>query len=64
MATITIENDGRAFVESGGGHGLTNTRRRAQQLHGRIHIGSVENGVKVALLLPSRLPDFEEETAV
>lgn len=61
MAMITIENDGRSFVESGGGHGLANMRRRAEQLRGRLTIGSVEQGVKITLLLPSCLPDFEDE---
>ena len=63
MAAITIENDGRPFVESGGGHGLDNMRRRAKQLQGRLAIGSVEHGVRITLSLPSRLPDFADEAA-
>lgn len=59
--SITIENDGRAFAETSGGHGLGNMRRRAQQLHGALNVESVDNGVKITLLLPSRLPDFEDE---
>ena len=30
---ITVENDGSAFVETSGGHGLANMRRRASQLN-------------------------------
>jgi len=58
---ITVENDGRAFVENDGGHGLTNMRRRAEQLHGKVSIEAIDNGAKLTLLLPSRLPDFEDE---
>jgi signal transduction histidine kinase len=61
LVTITIENDGRAFVETAGGHGLANMRRRAQQLRGQLNIESIGQGVRIALLLPSRLPDFEDE---
>jgi two-component system, NarL family, sensor histidine kinase UhpB len=61
MVAITLENDGRAFVENGGGHGLANMRRRAQQLHGKLNIEAVTQGTKITLLLPSRLPDFEDE---
>ena len=63
LIAITIENDGRAFVENDGGHGLTNMRRRAQQLHGRFDIGATAHGALVTLLLPVCLPDFEDETA-
>lgn len=61
MVAITIENDGRAFVENSGGHGLINMRRRARQLHGRLHVEAMDRGVRVALLLPARLPDFDDE---
>jgi len=61
MVAITVENDGRAFVESGGGHGLANMRRRAQQLHGKLQIEAVDHGTKLTLLIPSSLPDFEDE---
>ena len=62
-AAITIENDGCSLVEGGGGRGLANMRRRAEQLNGKLTIGTVEQGVKLTLLLPSRLPDFEEDAA-
>jgi len=62
MVAISVENDGRAFVEGGGGHGLTNMRRRAEQLHGKVSIEATNIGAKLTLLLPSRLPDFEDET--
>ena len=61
MVAITLENDGRAFVENSGGHGLANMRRRAQQLHGKLNIEAVAQGTKLTLLLPSSLPDFEDE---
>ena len=64
MATITIENDGRPFAENGGGHGLTNMRRRAQQLRGRLNIEAKAQGTAFTLLLPRGLPDFEEEGSV
>lgn len=61
MVAITIVNDGRAFVENSGGHGLANMRRRARQLHGRLNIAAEVHGTKFTLLLPSCLPDFEDE---
>lgn len=63
MVAITLENDGRAFVENNGGHGLANMRRRAQQLHGRLNIEAVEQGAKITLLFPPCLPDFADEAA-
>jgi two-component system, NarL family, sensor histidine kinase UhpB len=63
MVAITIENDGRAFAESKGGHGLANMRRRAQQLHGKLIFEALAQGTKITLLLPLCLPDFEDETA-
>ena len=63
MTAITIENDGRAFVENNGGHGLANMRRRAQQLHGKLSIEAMDHGSKVTLLVPPCLPDFEDEPA-
>ena len=62
-AAITIENDGCGFVEGGAGRGLTNMRRRAERLNGKLTIGTVGQGVKLTLLLPPRLPDFEEDAA-
>ena len=64
MVAIMIENDGRPFVENNGGHGLVNMRRRAEQLHGQLRVESIEHGAKITLLLPSRLPDFEDEAVV
>lgn len=63
MAAIMVENDGCGFVENGCGRGLTNMRQRAEQLHGKLTIGTVGQGVRLTLLLPSRLPDFEDEVA-
>ena len=61
MVAITVANDGRAFVENGGGHGLGNMRRRARQLHGEVTIEALDAGTRLTLLLPSVLPDFEDE---
>jgi signal transduction histidine kinase len=63
MVAITLANDGRTFVEGGGGHGLANMRRRAQQLHGNLNIEALDHGAKLTLLLPPFLPDFEDEAA-
>lgn len=63
MVAITVDNDGRPFVEAAHGHGLRNMRRRAQQLNGQLTIASHERGVRLTLLLPPSLPDFEDETA-
>jgi signal transduction histidine kinase len=64
MAALTIENDGSPFIENRGGHGLANMRRRADQLHGRLYFESLARGVRITLLLPTNLPDFEEEARV
>lgn len=61
MVAITLENDGRPFVESNRGHGLANMRRRTQLLRGKFHIEAVECGTRITLLLPRCLPDFEDE---
>jgi two-component system sensor histidine kinase UhpB len=58
---ITIENDGRPFVETNRGYGLANMRRRAQQLHGSLVLEALESGMRVVLLLPATLPDFEPD---
>jgi two-component system sensor histidine kinase UhpB len=61
MVAITIENNGGAFVETVGGHGLANMRRRAGQLHSRLTVETLDHGTRIELLLPLRLPDFEDE---
>lgn len=61
MVAITIQNDGHAFAENKGGHGLANMRRRADQLHGKLDIEALVHGTKLTLLLPSCLPAFEDE---
>lgn len=62
MVAITIENDGVPFLETNRGYGLANMRRRAQQLHGTLVLEAFDHGTRVVLLLPARLPDFEEDT--
>ncbi len=61
MAQITIENDGRAYVETIGGHGLRNMRRRTEQLQGKLTVEAVAHGTKLTLLLPLELPVLEDE---
>ena len=63
LVAIVVENDGRPFVESHGGYGLSNMRRRALHLRGQINIENTDIGVRLTLLLPPRLPDFEDEAA-
>jgi signal transduction histidine kinase len=60
MAAISVKNDGQPFVDGNRGYGISNMRRRAQQLHGELKIEGVDHGVKVTLLFPVSLPDFEE----
>jgi signal transduction histidine kinase len=60
---IVVENDGRPFTPGKGGLGLENMRQRARQLHGAMQVRSLDHGVSVTLLLPSRLPDFEIDPA-
>jgi signal transduction histidine kinase len=57
MVAITVENDGCAFAERGGGNGLENMHRRASQLHGLLSIRSLPEGARLTLLLPRGLPD-------
>lgn len=57
---ITVDNDGNPFAADGHGRGLENMRRRARQLHGELQIAVIENGTRLTLLLPSRLPDVSE----
>ncbi len=64
IAALSIENDGRPFAEAIGGHGLGNMRRRALQLRGVLMTEPLNLGTKITLLLPSCLPDFEDEAVV
>ena len=61
-AKITIENDGTGTFEPGPeiGRGLANMRRRAERLQGDLTVDSDGRMVKVTLLLPLRLPEFDE----
>jgi signal transduction histidine kinase len=59
-AAITIENDGRPFTGGKGGFGLDNMRRRATQLHGHLQIASLDDGVRLTLVLPPNLPDLQD----
>lgn len=60
MVSIMIENDGRAFVSDATGLGIENMRRRAHQLGGELKIHPLPHGVRVVLMLPHHLPDFED----
>ncbi len=64
MVAITLENDGHPFLEASGGNGLTNMRRRAQQLNGKLNIEALDHGTRLSLLLPARLPTLEEDEVV
>lgn len=59
LAAITIENDGRPFVVGSGGRGLDNMRRRAERLEAKLYFESLDQGLRVTLLLPRQLPDVE-----
>lgn len=58
-ARIVVENDGNPFPRSRshGGTGLINMRRRVRQLDGAIEIEPLDNGTRLALLLPLQLPE-------
>jgi len=57
---LTLEDDGRGFVEgpaAGGADGLRNMRERLQQLGGRCEIHSVpQSGTRVVFILPVTAP--------
>lgn len=57
-AIVEVVNDGRRFPDSldGVGAGLSNIRRRAAQLNGRVDIEALDDGARLQLVLPTRLP--------
>ena len=61
-AAITVENDGHPFTGGGRGHGLENMHRRADELGGELRIEALENGTRLSLLLPTTLPDVQDES--
>jgi two-component system sensor histidine kinase UhpB len=63
MAAITVENDGRPFAGTGQGHGLGNMRRRAGALAGELRLEALSAGTRLTLLLPTALPDVQDESA-
>jgi signal transduction histidine kinase len=63
QASISIENEGRAFAPGKSGLGLASMRRRASQLHGELQVISLNGGVRVTLLLPPCLPDLQDAAA-
>ena len=62
-AAITVENDGRPFAGTGQGHGLGNMRRRAGALSGELRLEALGEGTRLTLLLPTALPDVQDESA-
>jgi signal transduction histidine kinase len=36
-------------------------RWRAEQLRGKLDIETLDHGIRITLLLPSSLPDFEDQ---
>ena len=59
LAAITIENDGKPFVDGSGGRGLDNMRRRAEGLRAGLCFENLDQGTRVTLLLPGHLPDVQ-----
>ena len=57
--SITIENDGRPFVDGSRGRGLDNMRRRAEGLRAGLCFENLDEGTRVTLLLPGHLPDVQ-----
>lgn len=64
QAAITVENDGTARADAGKGFGLDNMRHRAGQLNGSVELEWFECGARLTLLVPSRLPDFRDASAI
>jgi len=62
-AAIMVENDGRPFATGGKGHGLANMRRRASSLKGELQLEPLSAGTRLTLLLPTALPDVQDESA-
>jgi signal transduction histidine kinase len=62
-AAIMVENDGRPFAAVGKGHGLENMRRRARTLKGELQLETLSVGTRLTLLLPTTLPDVQDESA-
>ena len=60
QVAITVENDGCAQVAAGNGFGLENMRRRAGQLNGSVNFERLDRGARLTLVVPSRLPDFQD----
>jgi signal transduction histidine kinase len=57
---LTVENDGRPFVEADRGYGLQNMRRRATELDGEFTIAVLDHGTRLTLVLPLCLPNVFE----
>lgn len=62
-AAIMIENDGSPFAPVQTGRGLQNMRTRADQLKGQIEIHAIPSGTCMTLVLPTALPDLENDWA-
>jgi signal transduction histidine kinase len=63
LAAVTIENDGRPYAAGAVGLGIENMRRRASQLGGKLDIRSLQDGIRVTLVLPLNLPDVQDAAA-
>ncbi|WP_296556762.1 ATP-binding protein [Pigmentiphaga sp.] len=57
MATLRVSNDGGRPRLAGAGNGLRNMQRRARELGGRVEFTMEEDGARLLLVLPARLPE-------
>jgi len=57
MAALSVFNDGGRPLQAGAGNGLRNMRRRARELGGRVEFTLGEDGARLLLVLPARLPE-------
>jgi len=57
MAALSVFNDGGRPLQAGAGNGLRNMRRRARELGGHVEFTLGEDGARLLLVLPARLPE-------
>ncbi|AZG10037.1 hypothetical protein EGT29_20440 [Pigmentiphaga sp. H8] len=57
MAALSVFNDGGRPLQAGAGNGLRNMHRRARELGGRVAFTMGEDGARLLLVLPARLPE-------
>lgn len=57
MATLSVSNDGGRPLQAGTGNGLRNMQRRARELGGRVAFTMGDDGARLLLVFPARLPE-------